>query len=117
MMKTLPLALIAVATIAGCTAQVAQDRADLLGQPIDCATAAEDIAALAGVIPDRGERLSSGVRLILPASLVVGAARGQLGERSDVASGRSEDAIRTRIADIDAACDNVEVTFEAEDAA
>lgn len=117
MTRIFPLPLVAIATIAGCTSQVQQERANLLGQPIDCATAADDITTLAGVIPDTGERLASGVRLVLPASLIVGAASGQLGTRSDIASGRSEDEIRARIAEIDAACDNVEVVFEAADAA
>ena len=117
MNRTTPLTLITIAIIAGCTSEVQQVRADLLGQPIDCATAASDITALAGVIPDRGERLSSRVRLVLPASLLVGAATGQLGTRSDIASGRSEDQIRARIAELDAACDNVEVIYEAADPA
>ncbi|MEM9902132.1 MAG: hypothetical protein AAF865_12335 [Pseudomonadota bacterium] len=115
MTSTIPLALVTIATIARCSSEVQQERADLVGQPIDRATAADDITALAGVIPDRGERLSSGVRLVLPASLVVGAATGQLGDRSDIASGRSEDQIRARIAEIDAACGNVAVTFEQAD--
>ena len=117
MTRLVPLALVAIAMIAGCTSQVQQERADLLAQPIDCTTAAEDITALAGVIPDRRERRSSGVRLVLPASLVVGAATGQLGERRDIASGRSEEQIRARIAEIDAACDTVEVTYAAADPA
>jgi len=117
MTRPFSLALIAIATIAGCTSQVQQDRAALLGQPIDCATAAEDITALAGVIPDRAEQLSSGVRLVLPASRVAGRVSGQLDDRRDIASGRSEDQIRARIAEIDAACDNIEVTYEAADPA
>lgn len=117
MTKTIPFALVAVAMLVGCTSQVQQERSDLLERPIDCATAAEDIAALAGVIPDAGERVSSGVRLVLPASLVLGAARGELGTRSDIASGRAEDQVRARIAEIDAECDNVVVTYKAADPA
>lgn len=117
MTRIFPFAFVAIATIAGCTSQVQQERADLLGQPIHSATAADDITALAGVIPDRGERLTSGVRLVLPESPVVGAATGQLGDRRDIASGRFEDQIRARIAEIDAACDTVEVIFEPRDAA
>lgn len=116
MTRPFPVAAAAIAMFAGCTSQVQQDRADLLGQPIVCARATDDITALAGVIPDTGERVSSGVRLVLPASLVVGAATGQLRTRSDIASGRTEDQIRARIAEIDAACDAVEVTYTAADA-
>lgn len=115
MTKTIPVALIAAVTLAGCTSQVVQERSDLLERPIDCATAADDIAALAGVIPDAGERLSSGVRLVLPASLVLGAVTGENDTRSDIVSGRSEDQIRARIAEIDAECDNVVVTYEPAD--
>lgn len=114
MTRTVPLA---IAVTAGCMSQVQQERADLPAQPIDCATAAEDITALAGVIRDRRERLSNGVRLVQPASLVVGAATGQLGERRDIASGRSEEQLRAPIVEIDAACDNVEVTYAAADPA
>ena len=115
MTKTIPVTLIAVAILAGCTSQVQQERSALLAKPINCATAADDISALSGVIPGSGERLSSGVRLVLPASLVTGAATGQLGTRSDVASGTTEDQIRARIAEIDAQCDNVEIIYQSED--
>lgn len=115
MTKPIYFALVAIATFAGCTSAIQQERSDLLEQPIDCATAADDIAALAEVIPDRGERISSGVRLVLPASFVLGAATGQLDTRSAIASGRSEDQLRARIAEIDAACDNVTVVFEQAD--
>lgn len=117
MTKTIPVALFAVATLAGCTSQVQQERSDILERPINCVTAADDIAGLAGVIPDAGERISSGVRLVLPAAFVVGAVTGQLGTRSDIVTGRSEDQIRARIAEIDAECDNVVVTYEAADPA
>ncbi|MEL6572424.1 MAG: hypothetical protein AAFQ64_12225 [Pseudomonadota bacterium] len=115
MTKPIHVALVAIAALAGCTSEIQQERSDLLVQPIDCATATDDIAALAGVIPDRGERISSGARLVLPASLVLGAVTGENNTRSDIVSGRSEDELRARITEIDAECDNVTVTYETAD--
>ncbi len=77
------VALIAVGALAGCAQTTQSDRADLLDQPIDCMTADIDIAA----------RIARRVR-------------GQLDERREIASGRTKDDLRARIAEIEAASPN-----------
>ncbi|ETX26736.1 hypothetical protein [Roseivivax isoporae] len=98
------IALLAVGVIAGC-AQTTQDaRVDLLDRPIDCATADLDIAALETAIPGAGERAAAGVRLVVPVARIAGRVRGELDERREIASGRTEDDLRARMAEIEAAC-------------
>ncbi|MEO0746625.1 MAG: hypothetical protein AAFY49_14865 [Pseudomonadota bacterium] len=98
------VALIAVGAIAGCAQTTQSERADLLDRPIDCATADLDIAALEAAIPGAGERAAAGVRLVVPVSRIAGRVTGQLDERREVASGRTEEDLRARIAEIKAAC-------------
>jgi hypothetical protein len=100
------VALIAVGALAGCAQTTQSDRSDLLEQPIDCMTADIDIAALETAIPGAGERAAAGVRLVVPVARIAGRVRGQLDERREIASGRTEDDLRARIAEIEAACPN-----------
>ena len=93
-----------VAILAGCSTTTSTEQADLLDQPINCATAEVDIAALEAAIPGAAERVAAGVRLIIPVSRLVGRATGKLDERREIASGRSEEDLRARIAEIKATC-------------
>jgi len=95
---------VAVGALAGCAQTTQIDRADLLDQPIDCATADIDIAALEAAIPGAGERASAGARLVVPVSRIAGRVTGQLDDRREIASGRTEEQLRARIAEIEAAC-------------
>lgn len=99
-------ALIAVGTVAGCAQTTQTQRADLLDSPIDCATADLDIAALEAAVPGAGERAAAGVRLVVPVSRIAGRVTGQLEERREIASGRTEEDLRARIAEIETACPN-----------
>jgi uncharacterized lipoprotein len=93
-----------VAILAGCSTTTTTEQADLLDQPIDCATADVDIAALETAIPGAAQRVAAGVRLIIPVSRIVGRATGKLDDRREIASGRTEDDLRARIEEIKAAC-------------
>ncbi|MEO1364598.1 MAG: hypothetical protein AAFU86_12590 [Pseudomonadota bacterium] len=97
-------AIFAVGLVAGCAQTTQSERADLLDRPIDCATADLDIAALEAAIPGAGERAAAGVRLVVPVSRIAGRVTGQLDERREIASGRTEEDLRARIAEIKAAC-------------
>ena len=99
--------LIAVGAIAGCAQTTQGERADLLDRPIDCASADIDIAALEAAIPGAGERAAASVRLVVPVSRIAGRVTGQLDERREIASGRTEEDLRARIAEIKAACPKV----------
>lgn len=98
------IAMLAIGVVAGCAQTTRTERADLLDSPIDCATADLDIAALEAAIPGAGERAAAGVRLVLPVSRIAGRVTGQLDERREIASGRTEEDLRARIAEIEAAC-------------
>ncbi|MEL6284571.1 MAG: hypothetical protein AAFO80_10515 [Pseudomonadota bacterium] len=98
------VALVAVGALAGCARTTQSDRADLLDQPIDCMTADIDIAALETAIPGAGERAAAGVRLVVPVARIAGRVRGELDDRREIASGRTEEDLRGRIAEIKAAC-------------
>lgn len=101
--KTL-IAALGLGLVAGC-AQVTQDaRADLLNRPIECDTADIDLAALEAAIPGAAERAAAGVRLVVPVARITGRVTGKLEERREIASGRTEDDLRARIAEIEAAC-------------
>jgi len=97
-------AMLAVGLVAGCAQTTQSDRADLLDQPIDCTTADIDIAALEAAIPGASERAAAGLRLIVPVARIAGRVTGQLDDRREIASGRTEEQLRTRIAEIEAAC-------------
>ena len=103
-------ALVAVGALAGCAQTTQTNRADLLDQPIDCATADIDIAALEAAIPGAGERAAAGVRLVVPVARIAGRVRGELDDRREIASGRTEEDLRARIAEIEAACPNAGAT-------
>ncbi len=104
MSKRFLAALVAVGALAGCAQTTQTNRADLLDQPIDCATADIDIAALEAAIPGAGERAAAGVRLVVPVARIAGRVRGELDDRREIASGRTEEDLRARIAEIEAAC-------------
>jgi len=98
------IAMLTVGVVAGCAQTTQNERADLLDRPIDCATAEIDIAALKAAIPGAGERAAAGVRLVVPVARIAGRVTGQLDERREIASGRTEDDLRARIVEIKAAC-------------
>lgn len=98
------LLLLAAGALAGCAATTQTQRADLLDRPIDCATADIDMAALETAIPGAPERAAAGVRLVVPVTRIAGRVTGQLETRREIASGRTEDDLRGRIAEIEAAC-------------
>ncbi len=104
MPKGILIALLALGAVAGCAQTPWEARADLLDRPIDCEVADVDIAALEAAIPGAGERAAAGLRLVVPVSRIAGRVTGKLDDRREIASGRTEDELRARIAQIKAAC-------------
>ncbi len=98
------VALAAITAVAGCAQLTQTERADLLDRPIDCEVADIDIAALESAIPGAGERAAAGVRLVVPVARIAGRVTGRLDDRREIASGRTEEDLRARIAEIEAAC-------------
>ena len=106
-MPTKPLfLLVTLGAVAGCAQTTQSDRADMLDRPIDCTVAGGDIAALEAAIPGAAERAAAGLRLVVPVARITGRVRGELDDRREIASGRTEEDLRARIADIQAACSN-----------
>lgn len=95
---------LAAALLAGCASTTQTERADMLDRPIDCATAEIDIAALKQAIPGTKERMVAGVRLVVPVARIAGRVTGDLDARREIASGRTEENLRARITEIEAAC-------------
>lgn len=95
---------LAAALLAGCASTTPSERADMLDRPIDCATAEIDIAALKEAIPGTKERMASSVRLVIPVARIAGRVTGDLDARREIASGRTEENLRARIAEIEATC-------------
>ena len=104
MQAQLIICLAAVGLLAGCTQTQQNARADLLDRPIDCAAADLDMAALEAAIPGAGERAAAGLRLVVPVTRIAGRGTGQLDDRREIASGRTEEDLRARIAAIEKAC-------------
>ena len=107
-MPTKPIfLLLALGALAGCAQTTHAERADLLDRAIDCTVADIDIAALEAAIPGAGERAAAGVRLVVPVARITGRVNGQLEDRREIASGRTEEDLRARIVEIQAACTSV----------
>jgi len=101
-MKLAPL--IMIAFLAGCATASDEERASLLAQPVNCATAQEDIAALEGAMPSRGERAGSAVRTVTPVGAAAGVVTGSYKDRAAVLTGRTKAELAARITEINAAC-------------
>lgn len=104
MPKRILIALLAKGAVPGCAQTPRYARADLLDRPIDCDVADVDIAALEAAFPGAGERAAAGARLVVPVARIAGRVTGKLDDRREIASGRTEDELRARIAGIRAAC-------------
>lgn len=104
MQRHFAIAIAALGLLAGCAAPPPTEEADLLDQPIDCTVADVDIAALEAAIPTAAERNAARIRLIVPVARIAGRVTGKLDERREIASGRTEDDLRARIAEIKAVC-------------
>ena len=90
--------------IGGCATATVSERASLLAEPVDCATAQEDIAALEAAMPSRAERLASAVGTLTPIGAVAGAVTGSYGERADLLMGRTQAELDERIQEIRSTC-------------
>ena len=104
MLRNLSVLMTAAVLLAGCASSALSERADMLDRPIDCATADIDVAALKEAIPGAKERMASRVRLVIPVSRIAGRVTGDLDAHREIASGRTEEQLRARIAEIEAAC-------------
>mgnify|MGYP006266905907 CR=1 FL=1 len=104
-MKTRNLAAVVVAIfVAGCATATTEEREALLGKPIDCAVAEQDIAELDAAMPSRRERAGSVVQTVTPVGAVTSVATGSYRDRASVLTGRTEDELSARIEEIEQVC-------------
>ena len=77
---------------------------DSLEQPINCATAREEIETLEGHKVSKSEEAAVGLSYALPTTIFIGAITGTGGAKYDVGSGEYNRKIDERIADIRSTC-------------
>jgi hypothetical protein len=106
--KRIPLAglacgLATLALVAGC-AQKYQKVEDSFAQPINCATARQDIQTLQSQKVSKGEEAAAGLSYALPTTIIMGAITGTGGAKYEVGTGEFNRKIDERIADIRSTC-------------
>jgi hypothetical protein len=95
--------LAAVSLLTGC-GQKNQKVQDSLEQPINCATAREEIENLQTHKVSKSEEAAVGLSYALPTTIFIGAITGTGGAKYDVGSGEYNKKIDERIADIRSTC-------------
>ena len=104
-MKTMTMILLisVVALTVGCTGKYAKVE-ETLDNPINCATAKGDIRLLRHEKAHVTEQIAAGVTSFFPAGLVIGVATGTEDTGIRVTSGKYNQMIDKRIAEIQAKC-------------
>ncbi|WP_375548157.1 hypothetical protein ABWI01_10745 [Oceanicaulis alexandrii] len=104
-MKTIHTAVCGLAlAVAACTTVSADEREALLGKPVNCEVAEQDIADLQTAMPSRRERAGSVVRTVTPVGAVASVATGSYRDRAAVLTGRTENELSARIEEIEQTC-------------
>ncbi|MEL6569343.1 MAG: hypothetical protein AAFQ22_13065 [Pseudomonadota bacterium] len=101
-MKILPMSLVAL--LAACATASHGERQALLAEPVSCATAEEDLAALEAALPSPGERARSAVQSVTPVGAASGVVSGDYDERVDVLTGRTSQDLIARMDEIRSTC-------------
>lgn len=89
--------------VVGC-ATISDQAKYQLEKPVDCSTARYDIKTLESEKASVGKRMLSGVKMVVPASAVIGILRGDWVNRKKVATGEYNRAIDDKIVDIKSSC-------------
>jgi hypothetical protein len=103
-----PLFLVVV--VAGLGAAKHEERDTLLNKPVNCETAAEDIAALEAAMPSPGERLTSVVKSLTPVGAAVSVVTGNYKDNAAVLTGRTKEELTARVKEIQVTCGIPETT-------
>ncbi len=103
MYKFIPVICLAI-FVAACAAPISQQAKDDLAQPVNCATAAEDIRTLENEKASVAEMAKSGVTGLAPAGAVLGLITFTEDEKLSVASGTYNRKIDEKIAEIKREC-------------
>lgn len=104
-MNRVYLAALSTLVVAGCASTAVYDeRESLLAEPVNCAVAEQDIAALEAAMPSRRERALSAVQTVTPIGAASGVVRGSYRDRAAVLTGRTEGELSARIEEIEQTC-------------
>jgi hypothetical protein len=85
-------------------APISKDAKEDMAQPVSCATAPADLRALESEKAHVGKQIASGVTAIVPVSLVVNIVTGTEKEHFKVATGKYNDMLDNKIAEIKSTC-------------
>ena len=102
-MKKVFCYLILAVSVVACS-PVSKDAKEDLAQPVNCATAPADLRALESEKAHVGKQIAAGVTSIVPVSLVVNVVTGTEKEHFKVATGKYNEMIDDKIAEIKSTC-------------
>jgi hypothetical protein len=102
MEKVFCCVILAISVVA--CAPISKDAKEDMAQPVNCATAPADLRALESEKAHVGKQIASGVTAIVPVSLVVNIAKGTEKEHFKVATGKYNDMLDDKIAEIKSTC-------------
>ena len=102
-MKHLVFVFVALLLMSGCS-PVSKEAKQEMAQPVNCATAPADLRALEAEKAHVGKQIAAGVTAIVPVSLVVNVATGTEKEHFQVATGKYDDMIDEKMAEIKTTC-------------
>jgi hypothetical protein len=93
-----------VTVVGGCSIQDKKTAQTVKEMPVNCATADGDLRMLDSEKKTTMQRISSGVRMVVPVGLVAGVVTGTEGTKYQVATGKYNDMLDAKIAEIKQAC-------------
>jgi hypothetical protein len=114
-MRTLGLSICAVglpALLAGCAIQEKKTEQKIESTHYSCATADGELRALESEKKTTAQRISAGVRSVVPITLVVGLVTGTAGVKYRIASGEYNKMIDAKIAEIKQNCPGANADIE-----
>ena len=94
---------VALFLMSGCS-PVSKEAKQEMAQPVNCATAPADLRALKAEKAHVGKQIAAGVTSIVPVSLVVNVVTGTEKEHFQVATGKYDDMIDGKMAEIKMTC-------------
>ena len=96
--------------VGGCSLQDKKTAQQVKEMPVNCATADGDLRMLANEKKSTMQRISSGVRMVVPVGLVAGVATGTTRTKYQVATGTYNQMLDDKIAEIKQACPNAGIS-------
>ena len=102
-MKHWIFVIVTLLLMSGCS-PVSKEAKQEMAQPVNCATAPADLRALESEKAHVGKQIVAGVTSIVPVSLVVNVVTGTEKEHFQVATGKYDDMIDEKMAEIKTTC-------------